>query len=446
MAAAIAMIGNSIGCVSLEHYVHRHVFDAADHEQPYYHCPHCGQIIPKQGKQSCPKCRWAPAFYGYEATCWRQFPAGWGCPPETIFDKPGLIPPGLLEVPEVIELPRGGEELLDPLSAPPSPPAGAVNLHRSSSSDLLGVADIEATVVAPQLPLPTASSTKAVAKKPTDARQETLARGTVAAKQPLIAKAKAKAGAKTAAKPHAAVAAETRPTPLAPQPAPAIAAPEATDSDLFPLETLVQKSTRPRSKQDQPSPVEQKREAPKPRFAAAEPPRVEKQNEPTVDPLPPAATAESLPHPQSKFALTPQPQAKRPVSQARADLAPRATDAQQWLQAAQKRSDFNYVLQSSAPTLAPATVLMAADVGPSAAARLQSVSQPHAELPNAASGSAYQTQTKTVAHFDPTDFSEQVVVPVAEDTVLLPSAQGFRVQPAQPLMLNYIKAARSENR
>lgn len=444
MAAAIAMIGNSIGCVSLEHYVHRHVFDTADHEQSYYHCPHCGQIIAKHGTPVCPKCCRIPAFYGYEPTCWRQFPAGWGCPPETIFAKPGLVPPGLLEVPEVIELPRGGEQLLDPYAAPPSPPVGAANLDRSSSSDLFGVHEIESMIRTPQPAAPQAPSMKVAAKEKLASKEQAAAS---AAKPPVAAKEKLAAGAD--AKPKNESIADARPLPRAALPAPARSAPQAKDPDLFPLDALVQKRRRPQPNGGEAAAVAPRREMPTPYIAAADPPRVQKQTEPVIDPLPPSAMAESLPRPEAKLAASattvPAKQVSMRVEAAPARRPVAARPAETPFRAV---PEFSYVLQSTAPTLAPATVLLAADVGPGPELAAQSVQPPHQELPTAASGSESETQMRTVAHFDPTDFSQRVVVPVGEDTALLlrRTEAGFHVEPAAPLMLDYLRAARPGSR
>lgn len=110
MIAIFLLFGSSIGCAHVgEHWSHhweRHsvVTDLKEkREGRYYHCPHCGQIVPREGFYKCPRCMSPAAFFGYEATCWRQFPEGWGCPPETVTNNPQFWDQGLIESEVVVE-------------------------------------------------------------------------------------------------------------------------------------------------------------------------------------------------------------------------------------------------------------------------------------------------------------------------------------------------------
>ena len=99
LTLTVVLIGSSIGCVSWKHNLRKHsVFAsmAQKHDGRYYHCPHCGQIIPQEGNR-CPGCFKIPAYHGYEATCWRTFPEGWGCVPETVANNPAFFQAGMLE-------------------------------------------------------------------------------------------------------------------------------------------------------------------------------------------------------------------------------------------------------------------------------------------------------------------------------------------------------------
>ncbi len=77
-----------------------------DHQEArgrYYHCPHCGQIIPLEGFSKCPRCFQVPVYHGYEPTCWRQWPEGWGCPPESVVNNPEFWSQGMVESDVVVE-------------------------------------------------------------------------------------------------------------------------------------------------------------------------------------------------------------------------------------------------------------------------------------------------------------------------------------------------------
>jgi len=99
-AILIMMLGSSGGCESLSHYASHHGGfgrAAEQHERSYFHCPHCGQIIPKDGFNQCQTCLRIHAYHGYEPTCWRQWPEGWGCSPEAVIDYSNVLEPGMLE-------------------------------------------------------------------------------------------------------------------------------------------------------------------------------------------------------------------------------------------------------------------------------------------------------------------------------------------------------------
>jgi|GEM_PF-6272517 len=106
-ALALVMIAAGGCCGPISHHLHRHTTFRLMHEAkaPYYHCGHCGQLVPQRAP--CP-CQPAvePAFFGFEATCWRQWPEGWvGCPikevtgefhpaeAEVLPASPKLLPP-----------------------------------------------------------------------------------------------------------------------------------------------------------------------------------------------------------------------------------------------------------------------------------------------------------------------------------------------------------------
>lgn len=78
------------GCHVLHHDLCNHNFVAktlAIKLGPYYHCPHCGQIMANENRHHHQCCypQPTPPFFGYQATCWRVWPEGWiGCPEETI--------------------------------------------------------------------------------------------------------------------------------------------------------------------------------------------------------------------------------------------------------------------------------------------------------------------------------------------------------------------------
>ena len=102
----MTLVGN-IGCVHWKHCLREHCVlgeAAKQHQGDFYHCPHCGKIVPGEGFNGCPRCKETPAFHGYEPTCWRQFPTGWGCAPEHVTGSE-LHQEGMLEStrPQIIE-------------------------------------------------------------------------------------------------------------------------------------------------------------------------------------------------------------------------------------------------------------------------------------------------------------------------------------------------------
>lgn len=105
VAALVVFLAGSTGCVQWTHHLREHccIGDLAKgHAGHYYHCPHCGKIVPLDGFNGCPHCKETPSFYGYEATCWRQFPQDWGCTPEHAIGSE-LHLDGMLESGDAVE-------------------------------------------------------------------------------------------------------------------------------------------------------------------------------------------------------------------------------------------------------------------------------------------------------------------------------------------------------
>lgn len=106
------LLGCSVGCVSLKHHVRQHSLVGVmteSHQGRYYHCSHCGQILPREGFSKCPRCMQVPAYHGYEPTCWRQWPAGWGCPPEHVAGQAEFWTEGMVESDAVSDTPPAAE-------------------------------------------------------------------------------------------------------------------------------------------------------------------------------------------------------------------------------------------------------------------------------------------------------------------------------------------------
>ncbi|MFK8111288.1 MAG: hypothetical protein AB8B91_03775 [Rubripirellula sp.] len=128
LAAMVMLIAGSVGCVSWEHHIRKHSLlakVAKKNQGRYYHCPHCGQIIMQEGSR-CPGCYKMPAYHGYQATCWRTFPEGWGCLPETVANNPAFFQPGMLEsaIPseayqpvEAVQVEESNDEVSDDVAA-----------------------------------------------------------------------------------------------------------------------------------------------------------------------------------------------------------------------------------------------------------------------------------------------------------------------------------------
>ena len=161
---AVLLVG-SVGCVSLKHHCRKHSITgmiAAEKHSRYYHCPHCGQIIPKEGFYKCPRCFQVPVYHGYEPTCWRQWPAGWGCPPESVAGQPEFWSQGMVESDTVIEThsePVPAEEV--------QLPQPANNDSSSVTPDPLEVASQEQAVSEPTSEAPAAPASEAVATEGT---------------------------------------------------------------------------------------------------------------------------------------------------------------------------------------------------------------------------------------------------------------------------------------
>lgn len=115
--AMVVLLASSTGCVTWKHHVRKHSLRSLVAEKNagrYYHCSHCGQIIPREGFSKCPRCFQVPAFHGYEPTCWRQWPEGWGCPPESVANNPDFWQQGMVESDAMMEALPAPESDADP--------------------------------------------------------------------------------------------------------------------------------------------------------------------------------------------------------------------------------------------------------------------------------------------------------------------------------------------
>ena len=93
----IALLLLASGCANIKYDVHHaksEMNELSGHNGwPFYHSPQTGEIVPKHPKHH-PECYeyYEPPFFGYNATCWRRWPAGWvGCPiveEEIILEEP----------------------------------------------------------------------------------------------------------------------------------------------------------------------------------------------------------------------------------------------------------------------------------------------------------------------------------------------------------------------
>ena len=88
------------GCAHVSygiHHVIRAVNECTGHDDwSHYHSAKTGQIVPRTHRTRC--CSgYEPPFYGYQGTCWRQWPTGWiNCPiieEEVIHVEPSPPPP-----------------------------------------------------------------------------------------------------------------------------------------------------------------------------------------------------------------------------------------------------------------------------------------------------------------------------------------------------------------
>ena len=91
------------GCATVKYDLHHaksELHELSGHNNwPFYHSPHTGEIVPKHSSHGVDCYEYyEPPFYGYNATCWRRWPAGWvGCPmveEEIIVEEPikGYVP------------------------------------------------------------------------------------------------------------------------------------------------------------------------------------------------------------------------------------------------------------------------------------------------------------------------------------------------------------------
>ena len=161
------------GCVQLKHYMHWHNPMNGHHKSPWYHCPDCGRILtdPKHHECRGPYFVEYP-FYGYSATCWRPWPAGWiGCPVqieeiEVIEGTylPEQMMPTPVEPPPSPPMPREQRDLppRDSRRSRPGPlaehalPANPADAHASRTSPIILMAMRSAEIVGQTTPLRTA--------------------------------------------------------------------------------------------------------------------------------------------------------------------------------------------------------------------------------------------------------------------------------------------------
>lgn len=108
-ASMLPMLG-SLGCTHFCYevgYTGRRIAEHTGHDDwQYYHSPKSGEIVAKRHHRLCGQ--WCePPFFGYEPTCWSQWPEGYmGCPP-------------MLEQPEV----QAPQDNAPVPQAPPADPA-----------------------------------------------------------------------------------------------------------------------------------------------------------------------------------------------------------------------------------------------------------------------------------------------------------------------------------
>lgn len=174
----VVLVGTSAGCVTWKHHVNRHGIGAivAKHQdQRYYHCSHCGQIVPREGFSKCPRCMQVPVYHGYEPTCWRQWPEGWGCPPESVVNNPEFWVEGMVESDHEAmssEAPIGQPEESSESEVqfgsdaeevvPPAPDQGEVSLPKPTED----IAAVEPNPATEDASIPTAQLTQSVAEVP----------------------------------------------------------------------------------------------------------------------------------------------------------------------------------------------------------------------------------------------------------------------------------------
>ncbi len=111
----VVLLGIS-GCAKISHQMRYHMHFGYNRPLPglpYYHCTHCGQIVPKAGHECGIMLSHGP-FFGYNATCWRDWPEGWvACPIQEIHPV------------EVIEIPAEQSGGPQPPRAPATYPGRA---------------------------------------------------------------------------------------------------------------------------------------------------------------------------------------------------------------------------------------------------------------------------------------------------------------------------------
>ncbi len=143
VAALVLLLAGNFGCVHWKHHLREHciIGDLVQrHQGDYYHCSHCGKIIPGEGFGSCPHCAEVPSFHGYEPTCWRQFPQGWGCQPEHA-SQSELAQEGMLETEHEVEVIESVAPAADPVPETEIRSSGDVDADSASRPTLPALKD-----------------------------------------------------------------------------------------------------------------------------------------------------------------------------------------------------------------------------------------------------------------------------------------------------------------
>ena len=89
---AVILLGNS-GChYQITNVIREHLYLSTSQ---YYNCPRCGHHVPKGRPHDC-KCNCDPGYAGFQATCWRAWPADWNrCPAPGAAEPCGNVGQGI---------------------------------------------------------------------------------------------------------------------------------------------------------------------------------------------------------------------------------------------------------------------------------------------------------------------------------------------------------------